>query len=85
MPHASRLLTHVLNSLCLLPAANLNKVPRGGWFALAIAGGVFCVSFLWWWGTHTKLKGVLASQVLTAPLINRRFRSPVPPTAVVDL
>lgn len=45
-------------------AANLNKVPHGGWFALAIAGGVFCVSFLWWWGSHTKLKATLASQVI---------------------
>ncbi|KAL3134375.1 hypothetical protein ABBQ38_006629 [Trebouxia sp. C0009 RCD-2024] len=28
--------------------ANLNKVPHGGWFALAIAGAVFSLSYLWW-------------------------------------
>ncbi|KAL3139069.1 Potassium transporter [Trebouxia sp. C0010 RCD-2024] len=49
--------------------ANLNKVPHGGWFALAIAGGVFSVSFLWWWGTHTKLKGILASQMKMQDLL----------------
>ena len=57
-------LRDVLDKLCCGVAANLDKVPHGGWFARAIAGGVFCVSFLWWWGTHTKLKGILASQVL---------------------
>ncbi|KAL3152408.1 hypothetical protein ABBQ32_001459 [Trebouxia sp. C0010 RCD-2024] len=49
--------------------ANLNKVPRGGWFALAIAGAVFCVSFLWWWGTHIKLNGILASQMKMEDLL----------------
>ena len=53
-----------LTKQCCAFAANLNKVPHGGWFALAIAAAVFSVSFLWWWGTHTKLKGILASQVL---------------------
>ena len=57
-------LLNMLSTVCCGAAANLNKVPHGGWFALAIAGGVFSVSFLWWWGTHTKLKGILASQVL---------------------
>ncbi|KAL3134412.1 hypothetical protein ABBQ38_006474 [Trebouxia sp. C0009 RCD-2024] len=49
--------------------ANLNKVPLGGWFALAIAGSVFILSYLWWWGTSTKLKGVVAAQVKMQDLL----------------
>ena len=61
------LMSMIISNLLSVGAANLNKVPRGGWFALAIAGAVFCVSYLWWWGTHTMLKGILASQVLFLP------------------
>ncbi|KAL3160267.1 hypothetical protein ABBQ38_009749 [Trebouxia sp. C0009 RCD-2024] len=49
--------------------ANLNKVPLGGWFALAIAGSVFILSYLWSWGTSTKLKGVVAAQVKMQDLL----------------
>ena len=37
-------------------SANLNKIPSGGWFAVAVAGGVFIVSAIWWWGTSKKGK-----------------------------
>ncbi|DBA83964.1 TPA: Potassium transporter, variant 2 [Trebouxia sp. C0004] len=49
--------------------ANLNKVPHGGWFALAIAGVVFGLSYLWWWGTNTKHKGIVATQVKMQDLL----------------
>ena len=52
---------------CFCNVANLNKVPHGGWFALAIAGGVFGLSYLWWWGTNTKHKGIVATQVTSFP------------------
>jgi len=56
-------------------AANLNKVPHGGWFALAIAGAVFGLSYLWWWGTNTKHRGIVATQVracmLFAPFLSQ--------------
>ena len=26
------------------------QIPAGGWFAVAIAGGVFLFSAIWWWG-----------------------------------
>ncbi|KAL3134369.1 hypothetical protein ABBQ38_006624 [Trebouxia sp. C0009 RCD-2024] len=56
--------------------ANLNKVPRGGWFALAIAGSVFLLSYLWWWGTSTKLKGVVAAQVKMQDLLTFGPKNP---------
>ncbi|DBA74693.1 TPA: hypothetical protein ACH3X2_009358 [Trebouxia sp. C0005] len=49
--------------------ANLNKVPHGGWFALAIAGTVFGLSYLWWWGTNTKHRGIVATQVKMQDLL----------------
>ena len=63
----------VKTTLCY--AANLNKVPHGGWFALAIAGAVFGLSYLWWWGTNTKHRGIVATQVtactLSKPCLNQ--------------
>ena len=63
----------VISMLCY--AANLNKVPHGGWFALAIAGAVFGLSYLWWWGTNTKHRGIVATQVtactLSKPCLNQ--------------
>ncbi|KAL3135172.1 hypothetical protein ABBQ38_006263 [Trebouxia sp. C0009 RCD-2024] len=49
--------------------ANLNKVPHGGWFALAIAGAVFSLSYLWWWGTDIKHKRMLATQMKMQDLL----------------
>ncbi|KAL0023251.1 hypothetical protein WJX79_010795 [Trebouxia sp. C0005] len=49
--------------------ANLNKVPHGGWFALAIAGAVFSLSYLWWWGTNIKHKSMLATQMKMQDLL----------------
>ena len=56
----------VISMFCY--AANLNKVPHGGWFALAIAGAVFGLSYLWWWGTNTKHRGIVATQVTACML-----------------
>lgn len=39
---------------CVFLSSNLFKIPTGGWFAVAIAGGVFIFSALWWWGTAKK-------------------------------
>ena len=30
------------------------QIPNGGWFAVAVAGGVFIFSSIWWWGTAKK-------------------------------
>ena len=52
----------VSSKLCC-GAANMAKVPHGGWFALAIAGAVFAFSFVWWWGSNTKNNTLIATQV----------------------
>jgi KUP system potassium uptake protein len=36
-------------------SATLFKIPHGAWFPLAIAAGVFSISYLWKWGTSRRL------------------------------
>ncbi|KAK9835990.1 hypothetical protein WJX81_004040 [Elliptochloris bilobata] len=44
-------------------STNLNKVPSGGWFAVAIAFAVFAVSELWQFGTKRKQAALNANKV----------------------
>ncbi len=43
-------------------SANLNKVPMGGWFAVAVACAVFATSELWQFGTKRKQAALNASK-----------------------
>jgi len=43
-------------------SANLNKVPMGGWFAVAVACAVFATSELWQFGTKRKQAALSASK-----------------------
>ncbi|KAL3134546.1 hypothetical protein ABBQ38_006387 [Trebouxia sp. C0009 RCD-2024] len=44
--------------------------------ATVIAGSVFLLSYLWWWGTSTKLKGVVAAQVKMQDLLTFGPKNP---------
>ncbi|KAK9808702.1 hypothetical protein WJX72_002233 [[Myrmecia] bisecta] len=54
---------------------NLYKVPKGGWFALGMAGIVFALSFIWAWGTRAKHAHLAAHKVKLDDLL----RSTMPP------
>ena len=46
-----------------------HPVPAGAWFPIAVAGGVFLISYLWKWGTsrrlaHSAAHGVQLDDVL---------------------
>lgn len=44
-------------------SANLEKVPRGGWYAIVIAGVVTSLSLIWHWGTSKRFQHINKNKV----------------------
>jgi hypothetical protein len=44
-------------------SANLEKVPRGGWYAIVIAGVVTSLSLIWHWGTSKRFHYINKNKV----------------------